>query len=108
MSDSIFSSPRIVNDLVYKTLIESTLAIPWSIDWGTKKFSYIGPQIEKVLGWKQDSWRTVEDWAMRIHENDRAWVCQAIWSMQLQLGRLWFALEPPCSEREIIHSIKSK
>ena len=48
MSDSIFNSPRIVNDLVYKTLIESTLAIPWSIDWGTKKFSYIGPQIEKV------------------------------------------------------------
>ena len=74
MSDSIFSSPRIVNDLVYKTLIESTLAIPWSIDWGTKKFSYIGPQIEKVLGWKQDSWRTVEDWAMRMHEKDRAWV----------------------------------
>ena len=74
MSDSIFSSPRIVNDLVYKTLIESTLAIPWSIDWSTKKFSYIGPQIEKVLGWKQDSWRTVEDWAMRMHENDRAWV----------------------------------
>ncbi len=74
MSDSIFNSPRIVNDLVYKTLIESTLAIPWSIDWGTKNFSYIGPQIEKVLGWKQDSWRTVEDWAMRMHENDRAWV----------------------------------
>ena len=74
MSDSIFSSPRIVNDLVYKTLIESTLAIPWSIDWETKTFSYIGPQIEKVLGWKQDSWRTVEDWAMRMHENDRAWV----------------------------------
>lgn len=74
MSDSIFNSPRIVNDLVYKTLIESTLAIPWSIDWETKTFSYIGPQIEKVLGWKQDSWKTVEDWAMRMHENDRAWV----------------------------------
>ncbi|MNY92891.1 Phytochrome-like protein cph2 [compost metagenome] len=74
MSDSIFNSPRIINDLVYKTLIESTLAIPWSIDWETKTFSYIGPQIEKVLGWKQDSWRTVEDWAMRMHENDRAWV----------------------------------
>ena len=44
MSDSIFSSHRIVNDLVYKTLIESTLAIPWSIDWGTKKFSYIDAQ----------------------------------------------------------------
>ncbi|AYA69649.1 sensor domain-containing diguanylate cyclase [Acinetobacter sp. WCHA55] len=74
MSDSIFNSPRIVNDMVYKTLIESTLAIPWSIDWDTKTFSYIGPQIEKVLGWKQDSWRTVEDWAMRMHESDRAWV----------------------------------
>jgi hypothetical protein len=30
---------------VYKTLLESTKAIPWKIDWSTLKFSYIGPQI---------------------------------------------------------------
>jgi hypothetical protein len=31
---------------VYQTLLESTRAIPWRIDWKTMTFSYIGPQIE--------------------------------------------------------------
>ncbi|MFC4290811.1 GGDEF domain-containing protein [Sphingorhabdus arenilitoris] len=56
---------------VYKTLLESTNAIPWKIDWATMQFSYIGPQIEPLLGWAQDSWKTVEDWSSRMHEDDR-------------------------------------
>jgi diguanylate cyclase (GGDEF)-like protein/PAS domain S-box-containing protein len=59
---------------VYKTLLESTKAIPWKIDWATMKFSYIGPQIEALLGWPQASWASAEDWAMRMHPEDRAWV----------------------------------
>lgn len=56
---------------VYKTLLESTKAIPWKIDWETMRFAYVGPQIEELLGWAQDSWLTVEDWATRMHEEDR-------------------------------------
>lgn len=74
MSDIPFSEQKLAEDLVYKTLVESTLAIPWSIEWDSKKFSYIGPQIEKLLGWSQSSWQSVEDWANRMHEQDRAWV----------------------------------
>lgn len=59
---------------VYKTLLESTKAIPWKIDWSTLQFSYIGPQIEQLLGWAPTSWVTVEDWASRMHPEDRAWV----------------------------------
>lgn len=59
---------------VYKTLLESTKAIPWKIDWSTLKFSYIGPQIESLLGWQPASWVSVEDWASRMHPEDRAWV----------------------------------
>ena len=59
---------------VYRTLLESTQAIPWKIDWASATFAYIGPQIEKLLGWKQDSWRTVDDWAARMHPDDRVWV----------------------------------
>lgn len=55
----------------YKTLLESTKAIPWSIDWRTMRFTYIGPQIEELLGWKQDSWLSAEDWATRMHPDDR-------------------------------------
>jgi diguanylate cyclase (GGDEF)-like protein/PAS domain S-box-containing protein len=56
---------------VYRTLLESTNAIPWKIDWDTMRFAYIGPQIEALLGWSQSSWLTVTDWADRIHEEDR-------------------------------------
>ncbi|HEY0842677.1 sensor domain-containing diguanylate cyclase [Methylotenera sp.] len=62
------------DNAVYKTLLESTKAIPWKIDWSTLQFAYIGPQIEQLLGWSQASWVTVEDWASRMHPEDRAWV----------------------------------
>lgn len=57
----------------YRTLLESTQAIPWQIDWKSLRFTYIGPQIEALLGWSQDSWKTVEDWASRMHPDDRDW-----------------------------------
>lgn len=61
---------------VYKTLLESTKAIPWRIDWKTMTFSYIGPQIESLLGWKQHSWVGVNDWVDRMHPDDRAYVVE--------------------------------
>lgn len=66
---------RLLDDnAVYRTLLESTKAIPWKIDWATMKFGYIGPQIEALLGWTVDSWVSVEDWAMRMHPEDREYV----------------------------------
>ncbi len=58
-------------DGTYKTLLESTKAIPWKIDWTTMQFSYIGPQIEGLLGWTQASWLSAQDWIDRIHPEDR-------------------------------------
>ena len=62
--------PDAANGL-YQTLLESTLAIPFRIDWESKKYTYVGPQIESLLGWSQDSWQTVDDWAERIHPDER-------------------------------------
>ncbi len=62
-----------VEGMVYKTLLESTKAIPWRIQWDSLSFSYIGPQIEELLGWAPDSWMSVQDWADRIHPEDREW-----------------------------------
>ncbi len=63
-----------VDGAVYKTLLESTKAIPWKIDWATGTFAYVGPQIEALLGWTPGSWMTVQDWADRMHPEDRGWV----------------------------------
>lgn len=63
---------RLANDSVsYKTLLESTLAIPWKINWATKEYAYVGPQIETLLGWSQESWKSVNDWAERMHPDER-------------------------------------
>ena len=59
--------------MVYKTLLESTNAIPWRIHWDSLTFSYIGPQIEALLGWDPASCVGVQDWAERIHPEDREW-----------------------------------
>jgi diguanylate cyclase (GGDEF)-like protein/PAS domain S-box-containing protein len=56
---------------VYRTLLESTRAIPWKIDWANQRFAYIGPQIESLLGWEQGSWQDVGDWVARMHPDDR-------------------------------------
>jgi PAS domain S-box-containing protein len=70
---------------IYKTLLESTQAIPWRVDWHTKEFTYIGPQIEALLGWTRDSWVSVNDWADRMHPEDRERVVEFCFA-QSQIG----------------------
>jgi diguanylate cyclase (GGDEF)-like protein/PAS domain S-box-containing protein len=62
------------DNALYRTLLESTMAIPWKIDWATMRFAYIGPQIETLLGWSQNSWLTADAWASRMHLEDRDYV----------------------------------
>lgn len=64
-------NPAESDSAVYRTLLESTRAIPWKIDWASATFSYIGPQIAPLLGWSPESWVTVQDWAERMHPEDR-------------------------------------
>ncbi|MHA3885772.1 diguanylate cyclase domain-containing protein [Stutzerimonas degradans] len=74
MHDSMMNGSMMNDSEVYKTLLESTKAIPWKIDWATMTFAYIGPQIETLLGWPQGSWLSANDWAERMHPEDREWV----------------------------------
>ena len=38
-------------DDIYRTLLESTQAIPWKIDWASQRYVYVAPQIEALLGY---------------------------------------------------------
>lgn len=67
-------SPQAVSsesENIYRNLLESTKAIPWKINWDTQRYEYVGPQIEALLGWRTQDWGTVQDWATRIHPEDR-------------------------------------
>lgn len=39
---------------VYRTLLASSRAIPWKIDWVSKRLVYNGPQIEAPIGFMFD------------------------------------------------------
>jgi len=98
--------------LVYKTLLESTRAIPWRIQWDSLSFSYIGPQIEDLLGWAPDSWVSVQDWAERIHPEDREWAvnfCVAQSKAGVDHEADYRALRPDGSYvwiRDVVHVVR--
>ena len=52
-------------------LIESTKAIPWEADAKTWRFTYVGPQAEKQLGYPREKWYESNFWVDHIHPEDR-------------------------------------
>ncbi len=59
------------SDDLYRSLIESTAAIPWEIDLKSLRFTYIGPRVEELSGYPPEQWINSEFWAARVHPNDR-------------------------------------
>ena len=55
----------------FRTLVESTNAIPWQIDAETGRFTFMGRQVERLLGYPVESWTDIGVWAERIHLDDR-------------------------------------
>ena len=54
-----------------RRLVESTNVIPWEADAKTWRFTYVGPQAVKILGYPLTSWYEETFWADHIHEEDR-------------------------------------
>ena len=54
-----------------RILLESTKAVPWRLNFATKLFTYMGPQVEALLGYPADSWTDMQSWISRIHPDDR-------------------------------------
>ena len=54
----------------YRSLVESTAAIAWELDLATWCFTYVGPQVEDLLGYPAEQWYEKEFWAKHIHPED--------------------------------------
>jgi len=59
------------NERRYRRLLESTNTVPWELDVESGRFTYMGPQIETLLGYPPGSWKDLETWAERVHPEDR-------------------------------------
>ncbi|MDQ6950745.1 MAG: PAS domain S-box protein [Mariprofundales bacterium] len=55
----------------FQLLTQSVEAVPWSFDLVGNRFTYVGDQVMKVLGFSKSALRTMEDWEALIHPEDR-------------------------------------
>ena len=58
-------------DAHHRALLESTAAIPWELEVSTFIFTYVGPQVEEVTGFKAEEWYTENFWHDHLHPADR-------------------------------------
>jgi PAS domain S-box-containing protein len=52
-------------------LLESTHAVPWVADARSWRFTYVGPQAGRLLGYPAEAWHGEGFWADHIHPDDR-------------------------------------
>ncbi len=59
------------NSLASEFLLSTIHGVPWSLNFETANFSYVGPQSEEILGYNHEEIKTVDDWINIIHPEDR-------------------------------------
>jgi len=55
----------------YRQLIENTNLIAWELDLATWRFTYVSPQIEKLLIYPAEDWLSDGFWVDHLHPDDR-------------------------------------
>jgi len=56
----------------YRSLLETTLAIPWEMEPASLRFTYVGPQAEAILGHSPALWLTADFFAKHVHPDDES------------------------------------
>ncbi|MFW2372282.1 MAG: bacteriohemerythrin [Gammaproteobacteria bacterium] len=81
--DSVIGTVQDVTDMVqveqallsteqhYRSLVETTTAIPWELDLNSWRFIFVGPQAIKVLGYPLEDWYCENFWADHLHPDDK-------------------------------------
>lgn len=55
----------------FRKLVETVNAIPWEADMETWRFTYVGPQAVRILGYPIGDWFRDNFWVDHIHPEDR-------------------------------------
>ena len=81
--ESVISTVQDVTDMVqveqallnteehYRSLVETTTAIPWEMDLESWRFIFVGPQAVKVLGYPLEDWYRDNFWIDHLHPDDK-------------------------------------
>lgn len=60
----------------FRQLAESTQAILWEYDISSDRWTYVAPQVAKVLGYLPEEWTNLQFWVDNLHPEDRDWASQ--------------------------------
>ncbi len=55
----------------FQALVENTNAIPWELDIEKMQFTYMGPQVERLMGYAPEEIQNYDTWTSAIHPDDR-------------------------------------
>ena len=55
----------------FRTLVESTAAVPWEADVESWNFTYVGPQALSLLGYPVEQWHEKDFWLEHLHPDDK-------------------------------------
>jgi len=61
------------NNIIYKQLVETARAMPWTFDLQTFRFTYVGPQSVELMGYQPEEWYVENFWVEKMHSEDRDW-----------------------------------
>jgi two-component system CheB/CheR fusion protein len=61
------------NEQKYRQIIENTEAVAWEYEIETDKWTYVAPQVEKMMGYKPSDWTDLKFWEGNVHPDDREW-----------------------------------
>jgi PAS domain S-box-containing protein len=61
----------LISEQRYRLLVESMNIIPWEATVEPLRFTYVGPQAVKLLGYPVEDWYEENFWADHVHPNDR-------------------------------------
>lgn len=54
----------------YRQLVETANVIPWELDLNSRRFTYVGPQITKILGYDVEEWCQENFWKNHVYPDD--------------------------------------
>jgi two-component system cell cycle sensor histidine kinase/response regulator CckA len=62
----------------YRALVESTDAVAWEYAIADDRWTYIAPQVTRLLGYPPEEWQGFAFWTDHLHPDDRDWVTHYI------------------------------
>ncbi len=60
------------SEYLFRSLLESSEAVPFNFDLKSSRFTYMGPKIEELTGYPVEEWTDFESWTLKIHPLDRS------------------------------------